>query len=338
MGLQGHYSLRAFTARQNHQFGSLLPTADEIQARRGEKTTGIDQQRGCGFHHVNARSHTSLAPQQILGKFGWEGLMHPPYSPDLATSDFHLFRSFQNSLCSILPGAFASGTVSTCETPHLSLYFLVLTYAEHWRIIVSINANFNAGLVFVFDTSHTFGSASAHSFSTIVPFPISASVSLSILTLARFSILLSIPLLIPIPPQITVHILMDPEEWPDKLTVVINAVTTGAPAPPVVGGRARAARPRPLPTRARSLPRYLLPKSTFSLYMGILRASRHVTPRHVSQRRRPSPSIARFVKPTFTEIARCLLHGKRGLSLLRMPSRMTSASRRPTPGLRPTCA
>ena len=27
-----------------------------------------------------------------------EALIHPPYSPDIAPSDFHLFRSLQNSL------------------------------------------------------------------------------------------------------------------------------------------------------------------------------------------------------------------------------------------------
>ncbi|XP_066253847.1 uncharacterized protein [Euwallacea similis] len=30
--------------------------------------------------------------------FGWDVLAHPPYSPDLAPSDFHLFRSLQNSM------------------------------------------------------------------------------------------------------------------------------------------------------------------------------------------------------------------------------------------------
>ena len=29
---------------------------------------------------------------------GWEVLIHPPYSPDIAPSDFHLFQSLQNSL------------------------------------------------------------------------------------------------------------------------------------------------------------------------------------------------------------------------------------------------
>jgi len=46
------------------------------------------------FHHDNARSHTSLASKAVL--------MHPPYSPDLALSDYHLFQPLQNSLKGIL--------------------------------------------------------------------------------------------------------------------------------------------------------------------------------------------------------------------------------------------
>ena len=36
--------------------------------------------------------------RQKLLQLGWEVLIHPPYSPDIAPSDFHLFRSLQNSL------------------------------------------------------------------------------------------------------------------------------------------------------------------------------------------------------------------------------------------------
>ena len=39
----------------------------------------------------------SLMTRQKLLQLGWEVLIHPPYSPDIAPSDFHLFRSLQNS-------------------------------------------------------------------------------------------------------------------------------------------------------------------------------------------------------------------------------------------------
>jgi len=41
--------------------------------------------------HDNARPHTAAARQNLIMTFGWEQFDHPPFSPDLAPSDFHLF-------------------------------------------------------------------------------------------------------------------------------------------------------------------------------------------------------------------------------------------------------
>lgn len=65
-----------------------------IQKKRPE----LYNKKGVVFHQDNARSHTSLMTQQKLRELGWEVMMHPPYSPDLAPSDYHLFRSLQNFL------------------------------------------------------------------------------------------------------------------------------------------------------------------------------------------------------------------------------------------------
>ncbi|KAG5316751.1 SETMR methyltransferase, partial [Acromyrmex insinuator] len=37
---------------------------------------------------INHMPHTSLMTRQKLRELGWEVLMHPPYSPDLAPSDY----------------------------------------------------------------------------------------------------------------------------------------------------------------------------------------------------------------------------------------------------------
>ena len=50
------------------------------------------------FQRENVRTHSSLVTQQQLLEFSWDLLPHPPYSPDLVPSDYHLFRSLQNPL------------------------------------------------------------------------------------------------------------------------------------------------------------------------------------------------------------------------------------------------
>jgi hypothetical protein len=47
--------------------------------------------RGVLLHHGNARSHTARATQERIQELQWEPLEHLPYSPDLTTSDVHLF-------------------------------------------------------------------------------------------------------------------------------------------------------------------------------------------------------------------------------------------------------
>jgi len=42
------------------------------------------------FLHNNAPAHRALATQKKLTYLGFQCLDHPPYSPDLATSDYHL--------------------------------------------------------------------------------------------------------------------------------------------------------------------------------------------------------------------------------------------------------
>lgn len=48
------------------------------------------------IQHDNARPHTSLRTCEHIAKLGWIVLPHPPYSPDLAPSDFHLFGPMKN--------------------------------------------------------------------------------------------------------------------------------------------------------------------------------------------------------------------------------------------------
>ena len=44
------------------------------------------------------RSHIAKLVKEKLQTFGWNIIPHPPYSPDIAPTDFHPFRSMQNFL------------------------------------------------------------------------------------------------------------------------------------------------------------------------------------------------------------------------------------------------
>ncbi|GBM61171.1 Mariner Mos1 transposase [Araneus ventricosus] len=47
--------------------------------------------KGVLLLHDNARLHTVLVTRDLKQRFRWNVLVHPPYSLDLAPSDFHLF-------------------------------------------------------------------------------------------------------------------------------------------------------------------------------------------------------------------------------------------------------
>ena len=48
--------------------------------------------------HDSARQHTSLPTGEATATVGWTLLIHPPYSPDLAPSDPHLFGPLMDAL------------------------------------------------------------------------------------------------------------------------------------------------------------------------------------------------------------------------------------------------
>jgi len=50
------------------------------------------------IQHDNARPHIHWAVKKYIEGTNWEVLPHPPYSPDIAPSDYHLFRSMQSAL------------------------------------------------------------------------------------------------------------------------------------------------------------------------------------------------------------------------------------------------
>ena len=72
--------------------------------------------KGAFFLHDNAPAHVALATQKKLVYLGFQCLDHPPYSLDLAPSEYHLFPGLKEQL----------------EGHHFSSNVKVIAAAETW--------------------------------------------------------------------------------------------------------------------------------------------------------------------------------------------------------------
>lgn len=79
----GHYELMAT--------GRYYKILDHVRRR-------LLNGRRIVLQHDNATPHTAKVTKTWLKDAGWDVLEHPPYSPDLAPSDYHLFRSMEHWL------------------------------------------------------------------------------------------------------------------------------------------------------------------------------------------------------------------------------------------------
>ncbi|GFV71290.1 mariner Mos1 transposase [Trichonephila clavipes] len=84
-----YYELLPYGQTQN--LNLYCQKLDHLKFAIDENRPELANIRGVMFHQDNARPHTSVVTRQKLWELGWEVLMHPPYSPDLAPSDYHLF-------------------------------------------------------------------------------------------------------------------------------------------------------------------------------------------------------------------------------------------------------
>lgn len=71
---------------------------DSLNVRLHRERPAVVNRKRLIFHQDNAKPHTSKKTKAKLKQLQWEVLDHPPYSPDIAPTDFHLFRALQNYL------------------------------------------------------------------------------------------------------------------------------------------------------------------------------------------------------------------------------------------------
>lgn len=63
-----------------------------------ENQASLVNRKGVLLLHDNARPHVAIKTREKLKEVGWEILPHPPYSPDISPTDYHLFLALSNFL------------------------------------------------------------------------------------------------------------------------------------------------------------------------------------------------------------------------------------------------
>ncbi len=89
------YSRKNYTHSETYEIVNAAYCCDTLRRLR----TTIRRKRPGKFpekssvllFHDNARPHTAKKTQNLLKKSSWIVFNHPPYSPDIALSDYHLF-------------------------------------------------------------------------------------------------------------------------------------------------------------------------------------------------------------------------------------------------------
>jgi len=87
------YLPKGQTINTEYYSSLLVQLKDILKEKRRAKVT-----KGVLFLHNNVPAHRALATRKKLAYLGFQCLDHPPYSPDLAPSDYHLFPGLKKQL------------------------------------------------------------------------------------------------------------------------------------------------------------------------------------------------------------------------------------------------
>ena len=94
--MKGHITVDLFEkgTTMNERYCEILNTVrHNVYSKRGGLTS-----KGVLFHHANARPYTAKKTLELLNILNGRWFPHPPYSPDLAPSDYHSFGPLKNNL------------------------------------------------------------------------------------------------------------------------------------------------------------------------------------------------------------------------------------------------
>ena len=87
-----NYSLLSKRSKLLTQYYTLNEKINEKRPWNGQGTRKVK------LLHDNSRPHVAIQVKDTINELGWDLMPHAAYSPDLAPSDYHLFRSLEHSL------------------------------------------------------------------------------------------------------------------------------------------------------------------------------------------------------------------------------------------------
>ncbi|GBM35578.1 hypothetical protein AVEN_121033-1 [Araneus ventricosus] len=93
------------------------------------------------FNQDNAWPHVSMMTGWTLYKLEWDLMQHPPYSPDIAPSDFYLFSHLQLHLHGTI---FNANEVDVFLDSLMSQFFTegIEEFTKRWQTIVDLNRDY----------------------------------------------------------------------------------------------------------------------------------------------------------------------------------------------------
>ncbi|GFV96922.1 histone-lysine N-methyltransferase SETMAR [Trichonephila clavipes] len=69
---------------------------ERVQQAVHQKEPALVNRKGVLLLNDNARPRVTRVARNAIQQLGWETFCHPPYSPDLAPSDYYLFHYLDN--------------------------------------------------------------------------------------------------------------------------------------------------------------------------------------------------------------------------------------------------
>ena len=108
-----------------------------------EKWPELPNRKAVIYHQDNTRPHTSLVSRKKLLDLGRGVMPHPPCSPDLALSNYQLFRSLQNHLNGKIfdsNGALKNKLIQFFASKNQTFYESgILKLTERWQKVIEQN-------------------------------------------------------------------------------------------------------------------------------------------------------------------------------------------------------